>query len=279
MKEFDPLELKKLYTPPLDSHKGQNGKLFIIAGSGLFHAPAIWTAEIASRIVDMVYVSSTQENNEILQELKGKFWNGIVVRREDLESYVQEADCVLIGPGLPRKDGEQEDDDDSRELTKYILTDLCQRPKVNGQMSKVVIDGGALQCMDVEWIPKGAILTPHKKEFFKLCEDKELARNFAEKYKCIVLLKSEEDIVCSPRERRIIKGGNAGMTKGGTGDVLAGLVAALACKNDPFLAACAGSYINKAAGDALYKRVGYYYNSSDLLKEIPKIMKKFIISV
>ena len=39
--------------------------------------------------------------------------------------------------------------------------------------------------------------------------------------------------------------GNAGMTKGGTGDVLAGLVAALYCKNEAFLSACAGSYINK----------------------------------
>ena len=62
------------------------------------------------------------------------------------------------------------------------------------------------------------------------------------------------------------------MTKGGTGDVLAGLVAALACKNDLFLAACSGSYINKKAGDELFARVGYSFNSSDLADEIPVVM-------
>ena len=68
------------------------------------------------------------------------------------------------------------------------------------------------------------------------------------------------------------------MTKGGTGDVLAGLVAALACKNDSFLAASAGSFINKKAGDSLFKRVGPYFNASDLCDEIPKVMKELILT-
>lgn len=67
------------------------------------------------------------------------------------------------------------------------------------------------------------------------------------------------------------------MTKGGTGDVLAGLIAALYCKNDAFLAAAAGSYINKKAGDSLFKKVGYYFNASDLVDKIPRVMKKLII--
>ncbi len=66
------------------------------------------------------------------------------------------------------------------------------------------------------------------------------------------------------------------MTKGGTGDVLAGLVAALACNNDLWLAATAGSFINKKAGESLFKKVGYYFNASDLAEEIPKVMNQLI---
>jgi NAD(P)H-hydrate epimerase len=54
------------------------------------------------------------------------------------------------------------------------------------------------------------------------------------------------------------------MTKGGTGDVLAGLVAALSCKNDAFTAAVAGARINGNAGNMLMKRFGYNYCTSDL---------------
>jgi len=73
-----------------------------------------------------------------------------------------------------------------------------------------------------------------------------------------------------------ISGGNSGMTKGGTGDVLAGLVAALSCNNDLFLAASAASYFNKKAGEALFEKVGYYFNASDLAQEIPVVMKKLL---
>lgn len=296
MEEFNATELHDLYIPPPDSHKGQNGKLLIVVGSKLFHAPAIWTAEIASRIVDMVYVSSVPENNAILKQLKGKFWNGIIVRRQDLDEYAKEADCILIGPGLAREEGLQEGDDDTRELTKSLLTELVKWSNANGQMSKVVIDGGALQCMDVDWIPEGGILTPHHQEFCRLFKVEvddsgmclpsgeerkvrfgDFIQRKAEEHNCVILLKGKEDIVCSPDECKVVKGGNAGMTKGGTGDVLAGLVAALACKNDPYLSACAGSYINKKAGDRLFEKVGYYYNANDLLQEVPQALKDLTI--
>lgn len=113
-------------------------------------------------------------------------------------------------------------------------------------------------------------------------------RWFAKTHECIVLLKGEKDIaceggscsgkVCTPLDCRVITGGNEGMTKGGTGDVLAGLIAALACTNDPFLSTIAGSYINKAAGDALYKSVGPYFNASDLASQIPKTMNLLLNS-
>lgn len=106
----------------------------------------------------------------------------------------------------------------------------------------------------------------------------EQAKLFAKTYNCVILLKGEKDVVCSPNMCVEIVGGNAGMTKGGTGDVLAGLVAALACKNELFLAATAGSYINKKAGEALYEKVGYAFNASDLAEQIPQTMKQLLWS-
>lgn len=298
--EFDRTKLKELYIPSPKSHKGQNGKLMIIGGSHLFHVASLWALQIASRIVDMVFYSSVPENNAIVKKAKEEFRNGIVIERENLEHYIYEADCILIGPGMVRedyklidgladiqslKDIESFSDSEGEQtyyLTGYLLKKYPQK--------KWVLDAGSLQMMDPSWLTKlstPAVVTPHKKEFetlFSVSPTLENICKMASKYNCIILLKGQEDIVCppsrgeagSPTECIKIVGGNAGMTKGGTGDVLAGLVAALACKNDPFLAAIAGSYINKKAGDELYKRVGYYFNASDLADEIPKVMNMLI---
>ncbi len=269
MQEFDPKELKNLYIPPCDSHKGQNGKLMLIAGSQLFHAASVWALTVASRIVDMVFYSSVEENNEIVKDLKKEFRNGIVVPRGKIFDYIDEADCVLIGPGLPRKEGEEMGDDDTKELTEKLF--------INYPNKKWVVDGGSLQVINPEVLPKNTIITPHPNEFkklFGLVPTVENAQKVAKEFRIIILLKGQEDIVCSAKKCIKISGGNSGMTKGGTGDVLAGLVAALSCKNDLFLAAKAGSYINKKAGESLFAKVGYYFNASDLADEIPKVMGK-----
>ncbi|HUQ84719.1 MAG TPA: NAD(P)H-hydrate dehydratase [Candidatus Limnocylindrales bacterium] len=268
MKEFDPKALKNLYAPPSDSHKGENGKLMLIGGSHLFHAASLWALTIASKFVDMVFYSSVPENNEIVQKAKEEFRNGIVVPRGKIDDYAAEADCILIGPGLPRPDGHEEGDDHTKELTEKLFIKYPDK--------KWVIDGGSLQVINPEIIPKNSIITPHRKEFetlFGMEPNPENAENMAKKYGIIILLKGESDIVCNPEECVEIVGGNAGMTKGGTGDVLAGLVAALACKNDLFLAALVGSYINKKAGESLYGKVGYNFNASDLAEEIPIVME------
>ena len=109
MKNF----LKKLYLPPEESHKGQNGKLLIIGGSQLFHAASKWSLDIASKIVDMVFYSSVPINNKIftkflktekkqIEEAKTNFWNGIVVEQKNVHHYIEEADAILIGPGMER---------------------------------------------------------------------------------------------------------------------------------------------------------------------------------
>jgi hydroxyethylthiazole kinase-like uncharacterized protein yjeF len=273
MEAFNTNDLKKLYIPSKDSHKGQNGKLMVIGGSVLFHAASLWSLKIASRIVDMVFYSSVDSNNIIVQKEKEAFMDGIIVPRDKIEHYIEEADVVLIGPGLPREDGIEKGDDDTKLLTETLLHKYKNK--------KWVVDGGSLQVIDPSILPNSSIITPHHQEFqtlFNLYPSFENANKMAKKYNVTVLLKGEKDYVAESAKLIEIKGGNAGMTKGGTGDVLAGLVAALYCKNDAFLSATAGSYINKKAGENLYKKAGLYFNASDLVEEIPVVMKKLILT-
>lgn len=254
-------KVKALYQPPPKSHKGQNGKLTIIGGSRLFHGASLWALKIASRIVDMVYYSSIPENNKLANDLQSKVYDFIVVPRKEIEDYIKESDAILIGPGLMREK-------ETKTLTEKLIKKFPKK--------RWVIDAGSLQMMDKDLIPKNSILLPHAREFERLFGIKaspENAFRMAKKYDCIILLKGPTDYICSPKEGKINTTGNEGMTKGGTGDVLAGLVAAFACKNDPFLAACTGAFVNGLAGDRLKEKVGIYYNASDLANEIPATLK------
>ena len=247
-----------------DSHKGQNGRLLIIGGSDLFHAASIWSLTVASRIVDLVHFASTPENNEIIQKAKAEFRNGIVIHRDDIHTYIEEDDCVLIGPGMERTF-------ETREMVDKLLATYPTK--------QWVIDAGALQMMDNKLIPHHAILTPHHQEFTLLQKGNKTMtpQQFAKLHDCIVIEKGQIDVITDGVRIEEIAGGNAGMTKGGTGDVLAGLIAALACTHDPWTATLAGSFINKTAGDELYKTVGPFFNATDLAGQIPKTMKQLLL--
>lgn len=272
MKKISKEDLAAIHTPVSTSHKGQNGRLLLIGGSKLFHAASLWSLTVASRLVDLVHFSSVEENNELVKLAKQEFRNGIVIARKDIESYIEEDDSILIGPGMTR-------DSETQELTNRLLGAYPNK--------QWIIDAGALQMMDIDLIPSGAILTPHKGEFDLLCEraniatgelrDEDTVAALALKCRCIVLRKGMVDIASDGKDTYMIEGGNAGMTKGGTGDVLAGLIAALSCTNAPMLSVYAGSYINKYAGDMLFERVGPFFNASDLASQIPIAMKMVLL--
>jgi NAD(P)H-hydrate epimerase len=263
--------LDKIELPKADSHKGQNGKLLIIGGSELFHAASRWSLDVASKFVDMVFYSSVPENNQSIQEAKGEFWNGIVVPKGEINNYADEADCILIGPGMMRD-----------EQTKVFVDSLIAKYS----NKKMVIDAGALQVVDSKLININHILTPHAGEMTRLKESFEAAGEGGGdaigsgviNSGATILLKGEVDKVSSQDlEQTIeIEGGNVGMTKGGSGDSLAGLVAALYCSHDKHTSAVVGSYINKKAGDELYKTVGPYFNTSDLVAKVPEVFWKEI---
>jgi NAD(P)H-hydrate epimerase len=251
-------------------------------------------------LVDLVHYASIPENNDIVIQAKQEFRNGIVVPRDEIEACIAEDDAILIGPGMVRTD-----DGHSMVEVNSLTEALAIQPEglqtmalTNFLLDKYsnkqwIIDAGALQMIDLRSIPKGSILTPHLGEFQTLwqklihingnptgeMQPQDQVLLLAQKVQAIILLKGKVDIVANGLTNELyqIEGGNAGMTKGGTGDVLAGLVAALSCQNEPSLAALAGSFINKRAGDDLFQRVGPFFNASDLAEQIPLTMKELFV--
>jgi len=290
--------LKKIILPRRDSHKGENGKVLIIGGSSLFHAASLWAAEVASYFVDIVHYSSTIENERVFLSLKSKFQNGIVVSKKDLLNYIKEDDAILIGPGMIRapkikikkskfsleeilslkNEGEY-----TYYLTKFLMEKYPHK--------KFVFDAGALQMMKKEWLlklEKKPILTPHLKEFERMFglslvnktvkEREKIVKMMAYKYRCIILLKAVVDIISDGEKIYLVKGGNPGLTKGGTGDVLAGLILSFYAKNEPLLSSVIASYLIKKSADELFEDFGYWYNINKLIEQIPKVLNKLVLN-
>lgn len=272
MDVFNKNELKKLYKPKEDSSGEDNGQVVIIGGSSLFHGAPMLSVRAASRIVDMVFFSSPHEPmHEVAAYMKSIISSFIWIPWEETEDYVKKSDAVLIGPGFMRASSEtnnhtQECDEEcekTRTITKHLLDKFPDK--------KWVIDAGSLQTMDKEWIPQNAILTPNKKEY-KMLFGELSGPEAAKQHKCTIVLKGPTSYVYSPEKSVEVKGGNPGMTKGGTGDVMAGLAVALLAKNDAFLAAAASAQVVKTAGDDLFAEQGIYFNADDLAAQIPQTL-------
>lgn len=278
---FEPQLLKTLYIPASNSNGEDNGQVTIIGGSKLFHGSPIFALTAASRIVDMVFFATPEESiGRVAENLKSKLSSFIWIPWEDRYDYADKSDALLIGPGLMHYGRERT----RAHLKKHPHTGEGKfSKKISEQFLKKfshkrwVIDAGSLQTIDPEWIPRNAIITPNQKEFktlFGMYPTLDNAQIKAQQYNCIIVLKGPETFICSPTQSVAVHGGNAGLTKGGTGDVLAGLTVALLAKNDPFLAACCASYVIKHAAEELEKEIGLQYNSDDLAEYIPKSFKK-----
>lgn len=278
MKDFDPVELKKLFEPGKTSVKEDNGQVVIVGGSDLFHGAPLLALKTASRIVDMVFFASPEPS---LAKLKSRLFSFIWVPWQQRDEYLAKADAILIGPGLKRYHTDSnhhcrdqricdEVGEQTKKLTHQLLTKFAEK--------QWVIDAGSLQVMKASKIPEKAIVTPNKKEFqmlFGCPATPANAAKMAKEYQCIVVLKDVVMTACSPSQCVAVKGGNAGLTKGGTGDVLAGLAVALAAKNEPFLAACAAAWVIKKAADELHKETGFAYNADDLAEKIPEVLGRY----
>lgn len=245
------------------AHKGAGGKVLIIGGGPYQGAPYLAALSALRGGADIVRVATPcmmQYPDLIVSPLSGGEISG--EHTEELITLGEKSDCVVCGCGLGDKSH-----DVIREIAPYFR--------------KVVFDADALNCP----VPLGAdtIITPHAGEFQRisgsfppqdLCGRAYSVRNFAKNTegRLTVLLKGETDVISDGESVRFNRTGTPAMTKGGTGDVLAGLTGALFSRMDAFDAACISVWINGMAGE---KVAGLYQNgllASDIIDKIPEIM-------
>jgi len=249
--------IDQIVLPRRDSRKGENGKVLVIGGSKLFHVAPFWAAAAASKACDIVHFSSPYLlNNELMERrAKGVFWSGIVVPWSDVEHYIHEDDAILIGPGMERGDE-----------TKGIVNTLLQKyPN-----KKWVVDGGALQEVLPSLLTNSMIATPNHKEWEILIGKGGVREGV------VVLKKGEVDEIVMGEKQYWVEGGSVAMTKGGTGDILSGIVAGLYAKS-PALASCyVASLTNKKAGERLASSRGVFFDANDLLGVVGEELKNII---
>ncbi|HLX91569.1 MAG TPA: NAD(P)H-hydrate dehydratase [Puia sp.] len=133
-----------------------------------------------------------------------------------------------------------------------------------GEFQKpIVIDADGLNILAsnpelLSKVPPYSILTPHPKEFERLFgkstnefEQLDLAIHKADKLKCIVILKGHRTFIATPEGKGYFNStGNAGMAKGGSGDILTGMLTSLLAQNyEPWQAAVLGVFLHGLAGD------------------------------
>jgi NAD(P)H-hydrate epimerase len=154
--------------------------------------------------------------------------------------------------------------------------------------TKLVLDASALI---PEILPKikdtNCIITPHGGEYMRIfkTELKNHSNNENEqiadvlknsnKYGITIILKGWKNIISNGEQTAVIERSTPAMTVGGTGDVLAGLVAGFFSKMNSFEAACTAVYFNGLAGKMAYQKVGLHMVASDLLDNLPQVIKKF----
>ncbi|HIP25154.1 MAG TPA: NAD(P)H-hydrate dehydratase [Archaeoglobus profundus] len=262
-----PGDVRKVYHRYENGHKGVHGKVLIIGGGPYTGAPALAAMASYYAGADIVTVLVPKQ----IYNIVASYSPNLIVRSvekftlkylEDIKELIRKHHVVVIGMGAGRTD-------EFKEFVEELL-------KLN-EVKKVVLDADAL----TSDIPENVkcILTPHRTEFkrlFGMDANLESVKNVAKKINSVILLKGKEDIITDGKRVKINKTGNAGMTVGGTGDVLAGIVGAFFALNDAFWSACAGAFVNGKAGDLCLNEFGYNFTAYDMLKKIPITIKSCI---
>jgi hydroxyethylthiazole kinase-like uncharacterized protein yjeF len=271
--------LRKIYLKRPDwSHKGNFGHVLVIGGSKKYSGSPAFAALAAFRSgSDLVTIAAPERAANTIASFSPDMitepLDGDYLRKSHLKQILdlsKNADSIVIGGGIERKPE-----------TVSLVHSLLMQVKV-----PCVIDADAIYAVSHD--PKMLsgrqfVLTPHQKEFslltrqepgFDLDQRTEYVRIFSQKLRTTILLKGHVDIISDGERTFRNTTGNPNMTKGGTGDTLAGICGAiLGMKFDPVTAACAAAYINGAAGDLASREKGPGLLASDLLDKIPLIIK------
>jgi NAD(P)H-hydrate epimerase len=265
-----PGDLRVLSRDPM-AHKGDFGEVLVVGGGPYTGAPAL-SGQAAMRAgADLVRVACPTNVADTVQSYE----EGLIVRGlagellrprhvDELLDAAVAVDCVLVGPGLGRAEG----------------TLTAVREFLGEYDGRAVVDADALHAVPDADTDADLLCTPHQGELVGMGgetdEDWErradLVADFAADLGGTLLVKGAHDVVSDGETTRVNRTGNPGMTVGGTGDVLAGICAALASTHDPVTAGSVAAYVNGLAGDAVVADQGYGLLASDLLAEIPHAM-------
>lgn len=264
---------------PERSNKATFGKVLCVAGSYCMSGAAYLCGKAAYRTgVGLVKILTPEENRIILQaslpEALLSVYDGDSPSESDIENAVKWADVIAVGPGLSRSNG-------AKAVLSTVLRNAA-RP--------LVIDADALNIISEDprlWslVPKGSVITPHPGEMSRICGcpiDEILANvndiciGFANAHGIICVLKDHTTAVSDGKELYVNDTGNSGMATAGSGDVLAGIIAALMAQGmTPFAAAILGVRIHGLAGDHSALLLGEYsMMASDIIESIPHVIKQ-----
>ena len=273
---------KLLPSRRVDSHKGQNGRVLIVGGSLEYYgAPVLSGLAALHSGADLVYLYVPECNFDVCRSLYPDFfvrkYSGDFLTVEACDEIIslgrEKCDCVLLGPGLGRRE-------ETLEAVKRIVNELH---------IPTVLDADAiavLKKLDRFPLDQQLAITPHSNEFRNLVdrdvvvnEDDPksiiLLRSISMDLHINVLLKGAKDYVASQEGIvEINHTGNAGMTVGGSGDVLAGVVASfIAQGSDPYDACRAAAYYVGKAGDLLQKQKGFNFAASEIALTMPFVLR------
>jgi len=268
-----PGDIQPFLKRPKTSHKGDAGRVLVIGGGPYSGAPALAALGALRAGADIVTVAAPRNVSGIIASFSPNLivraLSGDILLEGDIaviSRLISRHDVVVMGMGLGTED-----------------ETLCAIEKIVPLCKKAIIDADALSPRLVPLLNKNMIITPHTGEMKRLSgldvshdlkERVKMIKNYANDHEVTVLLKGSVDIISDGEEVRANRTGNAGMTVGGTGDVLAGLTGALFARCDsPFEAATSSAFINGAAGDLAFKEFGYGLLATDVIDYIPAVMK------
>ena len=250
-----------------ESNKGSYGRLLSVVGCKYYRGAALLSSMGALRCgVGILTVCSCEE---VLQTVAGAMPEATFLPREELDiCNIPNVTAVLIGCGLGKD---------------YTVSRM-----VNGCKVPIVLDADGLNNLNVNFIPrdKDIIITPHMGEFSRLIDvdvadiklDAErYAREFADKYNVTVVLKDFETVIASPEmETAVSCFGNPGLARGGSGDVLAGMIASFRAQGlTSYEAAVCGVVLHGVAADRCAERLSMQTMlPHDILEDLSEIFNE-----
>lgn len=287
MRELD-LRYVKAHLPhrPDNAHKGTMGSLCSITGSYGFSGAAVLSAKAALRsgvgllfqiipeAIYPVYAASVYES--VCVPVSGSALGTVSPADLDaIQNTVDRASAVLIGCGMG-----------NTPATAAVLRAVISRSRV-----PVIIDADGINALSLHKDILDAahpplILTPHIKEFSRLTglsvseilsDQQGAAERFVKDHPDLVLvLKSHRTVIATKAETCLNTAGNSGMAKGGSGDVLAGIIASLTAQGaNPADAAAMGVHIHALAGDLAAERFSKTAMlPSDIIACLPDIYRR-----